>query len=168
MFHVNLQVNIDNQHFIFVSVIVQLFKALKSNIILYVFHASQYCVLFNKYSKLLEFRVSVIQRSKRSASKARKVNNEPIIYAQWDISRPLLLSLQTAELWRVCFQLLMLMVMMRVMVEMTPARASLSTQACSSAPASTQTEYICTPRYCRLCVCVRLIVHIGILARLSS
>lgn len=103
------------------------------------------------------------QRSKQSTNKAVKTNNEPIIYAQWDISQPIPLSLQTAELCRVCLLLLMLMMMMGAMVARTPTTPIPSTQACSSAPASTQTEYIFTPRYRCLSVWLCIFDH-----RLSS
>lgn len=88
-----------------------------------------------------------------------KANNESIINTQRDITRSLPVSLQTGEQQCVCLLLLMLMTMMRAMMEMTPAPPILSTRACSSAPASTQTEYIFTPRYRSRSECV--IVNIG-------
>lgn len=126
--------------------------------------SSQYCAVHDKSQKLLEFNVSARHRITRGANrctnKAVKANNESIINTGWDISQPLPpLSLQTREQRRVCLLPLMLMTMMRAMMEAPPAPPILSTQACSSAPASTQTEYIFTQRY--RSQCERVIVHIG-------
>lgn len=126
--------------------------------------SSQYCAVHDKSQKLLELNVSARHRIARGANrctnKAVKANNESIINTRWDISQPLPpLSLQTGEQRRVCLLPPMLMTMMRAMMEAPPAPPILSTRACSSAPASTQTEYIFTPRYGSQRE--RVIVHIG-------